>query len=171
MRRRLVLAVEAFVPPTLAYVLALVLAPGRSALVTHVYLVVVVAGLLVGAALALGRALRAGPSPFESGLARGHRPALRVAQLERLEREVALARQSAWDVHYRLRPTLRATAAGLLSAGHGVDLERQPDRAAALLGADAWSLVRSDVAAPHDRRAPGVERAVLDRALSALEGL
>ena len=93
-----------------------------------------------------------------------------MRQLERLEREITLGRQNAWDLHNRLCPTLRETAAGLLAA-RGVDLERDPVRAQRLLGEDAWELVRLDRVAPEHRHDPGVPAAALDRALAALEGL
>jgi hypothetical protein len=172
MRRRLVVSLEGLALPTLAYVVAVVLAPGRASVITHVYLVVVAAGALAVLAVALARSLRpAGRSTFELGLRQPVRSAVRVKQLERLEREVTLGRQNAWDLHNRLRPTLRETATGLLAARRGVDLEREPERAAALLGEDAWELVRPDRLAPPHRHAPGVPAAVLDRAVSALERL
>jgi len=172
MKRVLVVALQVLGLPTLLLSAAIVLAPGRAALFIHVYLVVVAGVALTSLAVALGRALRATePSTFESGLTRPLPPTERVKQLERLEREVTLGCQNAWDLHTRLRPTLRETAAGLLAARRGVDLEREPMRAAAVLGADAWELVRPDHAPPQHRHAPGVDAAVLDAAISALERL
>jgi hypothetical protein len=168
----LLVALEALGLPTIAFVVAVALAPGRAALITHVYLEVVAGGALAALALALARLLRtAEPSLFELGLRQPVRKAERVKQLERLEREVTLGRHNGWDLHNRLRPTLREIAAGLLAARRGVDLEREPERAAALLGEDAWELVRPDRLAPPHRHAPGVPAAVLDRAVSALERL
>ncbi len=158
--------------PTVAYVVAVVLAPGRSSLLTHIYLVLVAGGVLATLAIRLARSLRpAQPSAFERGLHRASLPAERVRQPERPEREVTLARQNAWDFHNRLYPTLRETADGLLRTRRGVDLERQPERAAQLIGADAWELVRPDRATPEHRHAPGVPAAALERALTALEAL
>ena len=172
MKRPLAVTLQVLGPPTLVLAGAIALAPGRAALVIHVYLVVVAGVALTSLAVALGRALRpAGPSAFESGLAPPHLPKERVKQLERLEREVTLGRQNAWDLHTRLGPTLRETAAGLLAGRHGVDLEREPARAASVLGADAWELVRPDHAPPQHRHAPGVDAAVLERAIAALERL
>jgi len=159
-------------PPTVVYIVALVLAPGRSSLITHIYLVAVAAGTLAALAVGLAQSLRPiGPSVFERGLHRAVRPAERVRQLERLEREVTLGRQNAWDLHSRLCPTLRETASGLLATRRGVALERQPERAARVVGADAWELVRPDRTPPEHRHAPGVSAAALDRALTALETL
>ena len=172
MKRGLVVALQALGLPTIVFVGAIVLAPGRTDLITHVYLVVVAGGALAGLAMALGRSLRSTePSAFELGLRRPSLPVERVKQLEQLEREVTLARHNAWDLHTRLRPTLSETAAGLLAARRGVDLEREPARAASLLGADGWELVRPDYAPPQNRHAPGVGAAALDSAISALEHL
>ena len=158
--------------PTLAFVVAIVLAPGRADLIIHVYLVVVAGGVLTGLVVALARSLDpVEPSLFDLGLRQSNRPVERVKQLEQLEREVTLGRYNAWDLHTRLRPTLRETAGGLLAARRGVDLEREPERAASLLGADGWELVRPDHTPPQHRHAPGVDAAVLDGAISALERL
>jgi hypothetical protein len=158
--------------PTIVYVVAVVLAPGRSSLITHIYLVVVTGGTLAALAARLARSLRPDAwSVFEGGLHRSARPAERVRQLEQLEREVTLGRQNAWDLHNRLCPTLRETTVGLLATRRGVDLERQPERAADLVGADVWDLVRPDRIPPEHRHAPGVPAAALDRALTALEAL
>jgi hypothetical protein len=161
------LGLEAAVLVVVVYV-----APGRAALAAHVF-VVVVAGEVLGAfSLALARSLRTQePSVFEQGLRQEQRRPERVAQLVRLENEVALARQSAWDLHIRLVPTLREIAAGLLASRHGVSLDRDPDRASELLGLDAWSLVRPDRPPPEHRHDPGIDPPTLDRALTALEQL
>jgi hypothetical protein len=171
-KHKLLLALEAFGLPTLLLVIGIALAPGRAALIAHVYVVVVVGGVLVALALRLARSLRPlGPSTFELGLVRVSEPAARIRQLEHLEREVTLGSQTAWDLHARLAPTLRETAAALLATRRGVDLEREPERAAALLGPDAWELARPDRSAPEDRHEPGVALDHLDRALTALERL
>jgi hypothetical protein len=171
-KRLLAVSLQALGLPTLVLIGAIALAPGHAALITHVYLVVVVGVALTGLALALGRSLRATePSSFESGLTQQREPIERVRQLERLEREVTLGRQNAWDLHTRLRLTLRETAAGLLAARRGIDLEREPMRAEAALGTDAWELVRPDRPPPQHRHAPGVDAAALDSTISALERL
>ena len=172
MRRRLLLGLEAFGLPTLVFVIALALAPGRAALITHVYVVVVVGGILVAIALRLAASLGThGPRTFERGLVRAAGPGGRVHQLEQLEREVTLGSQSAWDLHSRLARTLREIAGPLLATRRGIDLEREPDRAAAALGPDAWELVRPDRTAPRNRHEPGIELERLDRAVAALEAL
>jgi hypothetical protein len=172
MKRWLIVLLQALGLPTLVFAIAVALAPGRAALITHIYLVVGASAVLGGLAVSLARSLwTVEPSLFELGLTQPVRATGRVKQLERLEREVTLGRHNAWDLHHRLRPTLRETAAGLLAARHGVDLERQPERAASLLGAELWELVAPGLAAPEHRHAPGVDASLLDRTVSALERL
>jgi hypothetical protein len=95
----------------------------------------------------------------------------RLPELERLEREVTLGTASAHDLHFRLRPTLRETAANLLAVRRGIDLDGQPARARAALGEDTWQLVRRDVEPPADRLGRGVDPARLRAAVDALEAL
>jgi len=172
MRRRLLVALEALAVPTLLLVVGIVLAPGRASLVAHIYVVVVGGGVLFALAVRLARSLHAQrPSPFELGLVPHREPAMRIQQLEQLEREVTLGSQSAWDLHARLAPTLRQTAAALLSTRRGIDLEREPGRAADVLGHEVWELVRPDRSPPDDRHQPGVDLARLDRTLDTLERL
>lgn len=172
MKREPILLLRALGPPTLVYALVVALVPGRTALITHVYLVAVAGGVLAGLAVSLVRALKpVRPSSFEAGLEQPLRTTERVKQLARLEREVTLGRSNAWDLHNRLRPTLREIAGSLLAARHGIDVERQPERSASLLGADAWGLVAPGRALPEHRHAAGIDAAALDRAVSALERL
>jgi hypothetical protein len=155
-----------------ALAIAVYVAPGRAALVVHVFVVVVAAEVLGAFSLSLSRSLRpTEPSVFEQGLRQSGQRLERVAQLARLENEVALARQSAWDLHARLVPTLREVASGILSSRHGLSLEGDSARASALLGPDAWTLVRPDRRTPERRHDPGVDVSTLDRALTSLERL
>ena len=80
-----------------------------------------------------------------------------------------MAGSAAFDVHYRLRPTVTELAAELLSARRGIDLEREPERARAVLGDDAWELVRPDRPQPAERHGAGIDEATLDRVVTALE--
>jgi len=161
------IGLEAAVVAVVAYV-----APGRAAPAVHVFVVVAAAEALGLLSLTLARSLRpAGPSLFDQGLRRTPRQPERVAQLARLENEVALARKSAWDLHVRLVPTLREVASGILVVRHGVSLADQPERASELLGPEAWDLVRPDRQPPEHRHELGIDAVTLDRTLSTLEGL
>ena len=150
--------------------IVLVVAPGRASLVAHVWLVLVLA---IALAVAVGAILQATPrraSVFDAAFAPARRGPARPASLARMEREVALAAGTAFDVHYRLRPTVRPIARGLLLR-KGIDLDRTPERSAALVGPDVWDLIRPDRTAPEDRSAPGLPVGAMERAVDALERL
>jgi hypothetical protein len=150
--------------------IVLVAVPGRASLVGHTWLVLVLA-IALGAALGtLRRSVPRRPSAFDAAFAPRRRARARPVSLERAEREVALAVGTAFDVHYRLRPSLRVVASGLLLR-RGVDLERSPERARELVGADVWELIRPDRPAPDDRAAPGLPLAAVERAVGDLERL
>jgi hypothetical protein len=150
--------------------LMLVAAPGRASLVGHVWLVLVLTIALAATLAALVHAVPRRPSSFDAAFAPGRPRRARPASLERVEREVALARGTAFDVHYRLRPSVRTVAAGLLLP-RGVDLERSPERAAELVGPDAWELIRPDRPAPADRAAAGMSLDAIERIAADLERL
>lgn len=94
----------------------------------------------------------------------------RVRALEELEHAVDFSMGTAFDVHYRLRPHVRRIAAYRLGL-RGVSLERQPRRAAALLGPEAWDLARPDRPEPDDRNARGLDLAHLTRVVEGLDAL
>jgi hypothetical protein len=156
--------------PTVALAVGLAVVPSRAALLVHAWLLVLLGLLAVGAVGALGRAYPAGRSLFDRpSPADPERP--RLAELARIEREVALAVASAHDAHFRLAPSVREIATALLATRRGVDLDRSPERAHELLGDEAWELVRPDRAPPHDRRGPGLDRETLERVVARLEAL
>ena len=130
---------------------------------------IAVAAVLAYGLLLLRRALPAAPSALDAALAVRPR-AEKVESLDRAENLVAVAVSSAGDTHFRLRPVLRDAAAAALH-GHGVDLGRDPAAARALLGEEAWELVRADRPRPEDALAPGIAPAALDRVLTTLEEL
>jgi hypothetical protein len=170
MRHTAVRALGITLFPTAALAIALLVAPARWALAVHVWLLVLLALAGIAGLRALRGTVPRRPSLFDSrpGAAPGQN---RLPELERLEREVTLAAASAYDVHFRLRPTLREAALTLLAAGRGVSLDRQPERARQLLGEETWELVRADREPPCDPRGPGLDRARLERILASLESL
>jgi hypothetical protein len=94
----------------------------------------------------------------------------RLAEVERIERELEMATQSAFDTHYRLRPLLRELAETRLSR-RGVELDRPGSRAEELLGPEAWDIVRPDQVRPAEHHAAGVRLATVERAVDAIEAL
>ena len=171
MSARLLRAARVVVPATIAVALALAALPSHAGVVVRVWLLVVV-GLAAATGLgALRRSYPTEPGPFDHRSPRGDAPLQRFSSLVRVEREVTLAATSAHDVHFRLRPTVRTTAAELLSARRGVALDRQPERSRELLGDETWELVRADRPAPDAPRGPGLDRAALDTVVTSLEAL
>jgi hypothetical protein len=156
--------------PTACLAIALLAVPGRWELAIHVWLLVLLALAGVVCLHALRNTVSRLPSVFDPPAQTSPMPH-RLPELERVEREVTLAAASAFDVHFRLRPTLRDAAATLLAAGRGVALDRQPERARQLLGEEVWELVRADREPPADPRGPGLDRARLERVIASLESL
>lgn len=166
--RRAVFVVAFFAGLAAPLLLAvIVFQPGQSRLALDVYL------LFLGAValLTLAHATRAGDpeggSPFEDAL--HHRPARvePLAQLDSLDRQVTLGLGNAFDLHYRLRPILRAVAEERLAV-RGVSLD-DPEGARAVLGEDAWALLRPDREPPRDRFALGATPDELEALLTRLE--
>lgn len=102
---------------------------------------------------------------------RRYRPERQAAPgLREMERMVIFGQASAYDFESRLRPHLVAIAEQRL-ATHGLTLHSPPERVSALLGADAWELVRPDYRSLGDRRRYGVPWARLERAVEGLDVL
>lgn len=110
-------------------------------------------------------------SHFEAAMhARPAQPPVPV-ELLRVERELELGIANAGSAHHRLLPRLRTAAAARLAARHGVELDRRPDVARALLGDEAWELLRPDRPEPPDRFAPGVPREIVAAVVERVESL
>ncbi len=171
MRRVLVRTLEVSLVPTIGLGLALAFVPGEAALEVHVWLLVVLAGGLLVLVGSIRSARPAPPSLFDAALER--RPAAPAAfpALARLGREISMATGSAYDLHFRLRPTLREVTAGLLLVRRGIDLDAQRERAREVLGEETWELVRADRPTPADRRGPGIAPDALARVVAGLERL
>jgi len=151
---------------TAALVLLLALRPLSTSRALAIWIVLVagiVLVLLVRHSPADGGKRR---SRFEAAL-RGKPAATPVpVELLRMERELELGIAGAGNAHHRLLPLLRSAAAARLATRHGIELDRRPDAAAALLGEDAWELLRPDRPEPADRFDPGVPR---DRVTALIE--
>lgn len=171
MRHRLRRALEAAALPTLALVAALVALPGRTALSVHVWLLVVLGLALIALVAGVREDVPGGPSPFAGALAAPSRSAARPPSLARVEREISMGSETAFDAHVRLRPLFRELAGGLLLDRHGIDLDRSPALARGLVGDDLWSLVRPGVELPEHRGGAGPSPSSLERAIADLERL
>ncbi len=98
-------------------------------------------------------------------------PRRQLPELARVERQVTLAAGSSFDLHVRLRPTIREIAEYRLLTHYGLLLNDQPDRARRLLGEPTWELVRPDRQLPENRHAAGLSVRELDEVVSVLERL
>lgn len=157
---------------TIALVVLLIVLPGRTELVLHVYALALAAIVLVH----LVRAVRtahpvATASPFDAALRRRTRRDERLPELARVEREVSLGMATAFDLHYRLRPPLRRIAGELLAARRGIDLDGDPEVARKALGDETWEIVRADRQPPQNRYGAGLELAKLQAIATSLEAL
>jgi hypothetical protein len=166
--RRVVVAALA---ATVGVVAALVVAgsAGGRTLLAYVLFLGVLA--LLGLVARLRRALPPA-APFEQLVPRAPAPDGPIAQLERMERLVSAAGWSQTELHFRLRPVICEVTASRLSRRYGVDLEHEPERARAIVGAGRlWELVRPDRPAPEDRYGRGWSRHELDTLFGELERL
>ena len=157
---------------TLAAAILLLTFGDRAELIVHVYALALAAIVLTHLVRAVRGALPPpGPSAFDTALRRPPPRQERLPELEQVEREVALGVSAAFDLHFRLRPSLRRTASELLAARRGIDLDGNPGAARLALGEETWELVRPDREPPPERFAPGLELASLRRVVDSLEAL
>jgi uncharacterized membrane protein len=123
--------------------------PGARNVTLHAYVFVVGGLLMLGVVAAAGDAIpKRLRSELDAALAEQARPERKLSEIEKLEREVALATSSAYDLHFRLLPHLREIATARL------------ERAGRSPGPDTlgrwWELLRPDRPAPEDRFAKGI---------------
>ena len=108
---------------------------------------------------------------FEAAL-RGRTPTpSEPVELLRMERELELGIANAGSAYHRLLPLLRAAAEARLASRHGVELDRRPDAAQALLGEEAWEWLRPDRPEPVDRFGRGVPREHVAALIERVESL
>lgn len=171
MRRDLGRAGRLLLVPTLAMGSVVAFVPGRTELVIRVYALVLCGAALALMVAALRRAYPPATPLRPRQTRRGHTPRDAPAVLARLEQEVALGAAGSFDLHHHLRPRVRTIAAELLAARRRISLDGQPREARALLGEEAWELVRKDRPPPEDRLDRGAAPDVLDRVVASLERL
>jgi hypothetical protein len=130
-------------------------APGRHALELDVYVLVLGGMAVLAVASWLREILPEGSrSELEEALVHSPEEPARIAELDRLEREIYMGAARAFDLYYRLRPVVREIAAGRLEQ-RGLALDSGSAAVRAALGDELWELVRPDVEPPGDRQAKG----------------
>jgi hypothetical protein len=153
-------------------VVLLALRPLSTSRALAIWVVVVAAIVLV----LLVRHSRGGRAPqhggrFEAALRGRKETAQPPVELLRMERELELGIADATHAHRRLLPLLRAAATARLASRRGVELDRRPEAAEALLGEDVWELLRPDRPEPADRHGPGVPRESVAAVIERVESL
>ena len=133
--------------------------------------VVIVTALALLLLVRRSRATAPHVSRFDAALQGQTTAASEPVELLRMERELELGIASAGSAHHRLLPLLRAAAAARLASRHGIDLDRRPDAARALLGEEAWEWVRPDRPEPADRFGRGVPRESVTAVIERVESL
>jgi hypothetical protein len=165
--RRLTLPVVA---ATATLVVLLALRPRSTSRALGIW-VVVVAALALLLLVRHSRSQAQHAPRFETALRPREATASEPVELLRMERELELGIASAGSAHHRLLPLLRAAAAARLASRHGVELERRPEAARALLGEEAWELLRPDRPGPQDRFGQGVPRPTVTALIEKVESL
>jgi hypothetical protein len=158
----------ALVFSTTAFVAALVVRPHDQAPALDAFVLFLGFLGLVVATRMTSQAFPESVGQFEDALRPRDQPPPRLADLERLERTVEMATQSAFDVYYRLRPPLREIVLARLLP-RGLDLE--DERAHELLGDEVWAIVGPEATRPKDHFAPGAKLATIQAAVTRLEEL
>jgi hypothetical protein len=150
--------------------IAIAVAPGRASPAVDAYLLAVgTLGLLLAIARTLGTLPRERPTRLDAaptGSVREPRP----RELVKLEREVGLSTETAFDAYYRLRPTVRQVAASRLRL-RGIDLDAPSRSAETLLGPETWDLVRPDRPRPRNHDAAGLPVERIAAVVAAVEEL
>jgi hypothetical protein len=156
---------------TIGLFVARMIAPGRHELELDIYVLTLGGIALLAVSSALGDvAPREDESLLEEAMEPEESEPARIAELERLEREVALAASRDFDLHYRLRPVLREIAQSRLER-RGVQLDSKSPRVRELLGDELWALTSADREPPAYRQAAGLPLADLERTVERLERL
>jgi hypothetical protein len=156
---------------TIGFFIARALLPGREELVLDIYVLTLGGIALAALSPALGKvAPREDKSLLEEALKPERPEPVRIAELDSLEREVALAASRDFDVHFRLRPVLREIAGARLER-RGARLDSESPRVRELLGDELWALTAADREPSAHREAPGVPLEDLERTVDRLERL
>jgi hypothetical protein len=159
------------VPVTIGLFVTRSLLPGRQELLLDIYVLTLGGLALAALSQALGRvAPRMGESLLEEAMEHEQREPARIAEFDRLEREVALAASRDFDLHFRLRPLIREITESRLQR-RGVQLDSGSPRVRELLGDELWKLTAADREPSAYREAPGMPLEDLERTVDRLERL
>jgi hypothetical protein len=156
---------------TVALVFVLIFAGISSGTVLLVYVLFAAAVLLAFLVNRL-RATLPAADDFKALLRRAGHAEARPDPFEIYRIGLSIASGTQWSIHVRLRPLAQRIASARLSYRHGIDLEREPQRAEAMLqGTRTWELIRPDRQPPEDDAARGWREPELKKLLEELEDL
>jgi hypothetical protein len=162
--RTVVLGISLAAAAAVGLGLAVLVSPAAPGLTIEIALFVAAALALTAIVLDVAKALpRVEPAP-----PRQPPRSQRLGQLESVARALEQAESSSFSLHTVLRPMVSEIASARLTR-HGVSLERQPERARALLGAQTWELVRPDREAPARSDRGGCSKDELRAIVDSLE--
>lgn len=99
------------------------------------------------------------------------RPARSIPSYERVRAAIGGATHSPREFDLGIRRTLERIASTRLSAGHGVDMHRDPDAARRLLGPQTWTLLDPTRTTSVDVDGPSVSTERLTEIVDRLERL
>ncbi len=108
-------------------------------------------------------------SRFEEALRSRRSDRSTPPELLRAERDVRLALGSAGRLHSRFVPPLREIVSVRLLSRRGIELDRNPAAARAVIGDELWQLIRPDRPPPPDPRARGISERELHLVLDEVE--
>jgi hypothetical protein len=149
---------------TAALFLVIEIGVKRRGLAVEVYLDVVCGLVLIDLVAAVRGRLPAARELHRRRVPRPVSKTPRPQQLEWLERQVGDAVDGGYELPFRFRSFVRNIASAALLRRHGVVIDRDPERAEAIVGPRIWELVRPDVRPddPTIRLPPGGFQALVD---------
>jgi hypothetical protein len=150
-------------------ILLIVIAPPESrGSVTRLAILVIGVGVAWRVLRRAATVTASSPERFEDVLRQPPANRFEIADLRAVETDIRMAISSAFGVEVRLKPVLRELARWRLQRNRGIDMDREPDAARAVLGEPLWRLTQVADATP-EFRAPGLPFADVRVAVDRLE--
>lgn len=156
-----------------ALLVYLLLPEGVIALIGFELLIIVVAWMAIRRMVPTDRRVETTGRPFGPLLRRRGwqlEPMLPMS-LRKVENLIRYSKDQPFAVHHNLLPAMRGLAAERLASHHGVDMTQDPDAAAELLGAAAWSVLDPQAAKDPALADHGIDHDGIDVAVTAIEQL
>jgi hypothetical protein len=156
---------------TLVLIAVAWLVPGQTRLVARAYIPSITAIAITARMREILDPSPSAPRPRQRRRRRGPRSKNPLKELSRIEATVSVSPSSAKETYHRLRPILREIAADRLEVGRRIALDDDPVRTRAVLGDEAWALLRPDLPMPEDRSLPGPSLISSEKIVASLEAI